>query len=126
MIPAISGPPDSLSSSSFWKTAIQSARLPCHLFVTSQGSASGRFARAVQQRNLFMAEVALEELGNPSLLIALDYIVLLSELKPEMSLEESRLALNALEMLCAGDQEVVPILQRLLRRVSPLTMPRLA
>ena len=41
-----------------------------------------------------------------------------------MSLEESRLALNALEMRCAGDREVVPILQRLLRRVSPLAMPR--
>jgi hypothetical protein len=43
-----------------------------------------------------------------------------------MTLEESRLALNALEMLCAGDREVVPILQRLLRRVSPLAMPRFA
>jgi hypothetical protein len=41
-----------------------------------------------------------------------------------MSLQESRLALNALEMLCAGDREVVPLLQRLLRRVSPLAMPR--
>jgi hypothetical protein len=110
-----------------------------------QGSASGRFTRAVQTRNLFMAEVALKEMGNPSLLWALDYIVLLSELKPEkakiaalrwhgrlelearsMSLEESRLALNALEMLCAGDREVVPILKRLMRRVSPLSMPRSA
>jgi hypothetical protein len=41
-----------------------------------------------------------------------------------MSLEEARLALNALEMPCAGDREVVPILQRLLRRVSPLSIPR--
>jgi hypothetical protein len=39
-----------------------------------------------------------------------------------MSLDESRLALNALEMLCAGHREVVPILQRLLRRVSPRAM----
>ena len=92
-----------------------------------------------------MAEVALKEMGNPSLLLALEYIVLLTELKPEkaqiaalrwhgrlelesrsMTLEESRLALNALEMLCAGDREVVPILQRLLRRVSPLSIPRFA
>ena len=43
-----------------------------------------------------------------------------------MSLEESRLASNALEMLCAGDREVLPILQRLLRRVAPLAMPRFA
>jgi hypothetical protein len=48
--------------------------------MTSQGSASGRFTRAVQTRNLFMAEVALKEMGSPSLLLALDYIVLLSEL----------------------------------------------
>ena len=60
-------------------------------------------------------------MGTPGLLVALDYIVLLSELKPEkariaalrwhgrlelearsMSLEESRLALNALEMLIAS------------------------
>jgi hypothetical protein len=43
-----------------------------------------------------------------------------------MSLEESRLALSALEMLCAGDRKVVPILHRLLRRVSPLAMLRFA
>ena len=43
--------------------------------MTSQGTASGRFTRAVQTRNLFMAEVALKEMGNPSLLLALDYLV---------------------------------------------------
>ena len=47
-----------------------------HSAMTSQGSASGRFTRAVQTRNLFMAEVALKEIGNPSLLIALDFVVL--------------------------------------------------
>lgn len=45
--------------------------------MTSQGSASGRFTRAIQQRNLFAADVALKEVGNPSLLVALDYLVLL-------------------------------------------------
>jgi hypothetical protein len=29
--------------------------------MTSQGSASGRFTRAIQQRNLFAAEIALRE-----------------------------------------------------------------
>ena len=33
--------------------------------MTSQGSASGRFTRAIQQRNLFMAEIALKEMGTP-------------------------------------------------------------
>lgn len=42
--------------------------------MTSQGSASGRFTRAIKQRNLFAAEVALKEMGNPSLLVALDYL----------------------------------------------------
>jgi hypothetical protein len=50
--------------------------------MTSQGSASGRFTRAVQTRNLFMAEVALKEMANPSLLIALDYLVLLTVVRP--------------------------------------------
>jgi hypothetical protein len=111
--------------------------------MTSQGSAHGRFTRAIKTKNLFAAETALREMRTPSLLLTLDYVVLLSELKPakaqlaalrwhgrlelearSMTLEESRLALNALEMLCAGDREVVPILQRLSRRVEPLAIPR--
>ena len=31
--------------------------------MTSQGTASGRFTRAIQQRNLFAAEIALREMG---------------------------------------------------------------
>jgi len=50
--------------------------------MTSQGSASGRFTRAIEQRNLFAAEVALREMGNPSLMLALDYLILLAELQP--------------------------------------------
>jgi hypothetical protein len=50
--------------------------------MTSQGSASGRFKRAVKQRNLFGAE-AMRELGTPSLIDALDYLDLLAEVKPE-------------------------------------------
>jgi hypothetical protein len=51
--------------------------------MTSQGSASGRFTRAIKQRNLFGAEMAMRELGTPSLLDALDYLDLLAEVKPE-------------------------------------------
>jgi hypothetical protein len=56
--------------------------------MTSQGSASGRFTRAIQQRNLFAAEVALREMGNPSLMLALDYVILLAEL--HMTTAEAR------------------------------------
>jgi hypothetical protein len=50
--------------------------------MTSQGSAHGRFTRAIQQRNLFQAELALREMGAPSLLVALDYLDLLAEVRP--------------------------------------------
>jgi len=51
--------------------------------MTSQGSAHGRFTRAIQRRNLFQAELALREMGTPSLLVALDYLELLADVKPE-------------------------------------------
>ena len=38
--------------------------------MTSQGSAHGRFQRAIQRRNLFQAELAIRELGTLSLLDA--------------------------------------------------------
>jgi hypothetical protein len=101
--------------------------------------------RAVKTKNVFQAEVALREMRAPSLLVALDYIVLLAQVKPAkaqlaalrwhgrlelearaMTLEESRLALNLLEMLCAGDAEVLPVLHRLLRRVQPSVAPEIA
>src|ERR1700675_819387 len=50
--------------------------------MTSQGSASSRFSRAIQQRNLFAAEVALKEMGTPSLLVAIDYLLLLADERP--------------------------------------------
>jgi hypothetical protein len=89
--------------------------------VTSQGSAHGRFSRAIRSRNLFQAELALREIGKPSLLDALDYLDLLAETRPEklepaalrwhgrleieattMTMAESQLALAALASLCAG------------------------
>jgi hypothetical protein len=68
-----------------------------------------------------MAEVALREMGNPSLMWALDYVILLAELQPAkaktaalrwhgrleleaptLTLAESQFALAALVALCDG------------------------
>ena len=46
--------------------------------MTSQGTAHGRFTRAIERRNLFQAELAHREMGTPSLLVALDYVELVS------------------------------------------------
>ena len=51
--------------------------------MTSQGTAHGRCTRAIQQRNLLRAELALREMRTPSLLAALDYLELHAEVKPE-------------------------------------------
>ena len=106
--------------------------------MTSQGTAHGRFTRAIERRNLFQAELALREMGSPSLLVALDYLELLADVKPEklepaavrwhgrleveaaaMTLAESQLALAALASLCVGEREAIEILRRLLHRVRP-------
>jgi hypothetical protein len=97
--------------------------------MTSQGSAHGRFTRAIQQRNLWAAEMALRELGQPALEDALAYLDLLAEQKPEkleraavrwhgrletetahLTLAESQLALAALASLCAGERDAVQVL----------------
>ncbi len=94
---------------------------------------------------MFAAEVALREIGTPSLLEALDYLDLLAEVKPEkleqaairwhgrleveasaMTLAESQLALAALASLCAGQREAIDLLRRLLRRVRPMLLPRVS
>lgn len=112
--------------------------------MTSQGSAHGRFSRAIKQRNLFAAELALREIGTPSLLDALDYLDLLADVKPEklpaaavrwhgrleleattLSIAEAQLALASLASLCAGDRGAVEILHRLLRRAQPTLTRRL-
>jgi hypothetical protein len=110
--------------------------------MTSQGSAHGtahgRFAAAVEARNLFQAEAALRELRWVSLLDALDYLDLLAELRPAkleqaavrwhgrleleagiLTLAEAQLALAALASLCAGERDAVQILRRLVRRAKP-------
>jgi hypothetical protein len=47
-----------------------------HVFVTSEGSAHGRFQRAVGRRNVLLAEAAARELGRLSLIDALSLVVL--------------------------------------------------
>jgi hypothetical protein len=111
--------------------------------MTSQGTAHGRFARAIEQRNLWAAENALRDLGHVSLEDALGYLDLLAEQKPEkleraavrwhgrleteasmLMLAESQLALGALASLCAGERDAVHVLRSLLRRVRPALVPR--
>jgi hypothetical protein len=84
-------------------------------------------------------------MGTPSLLVALDYLELLAEVKPErapaaairwhgrleletrmLTLTESQLALAALSSVCAGDATALDVLKRLLRRVRPTLMPRVS
>ena len=112
--------------------------------MTSQGTASGRFTRAIQQRNLFDAQIALREMRDPSLLVALDYLALLAEVKPErfpaaavhwhgrleleapaLTLTESQFALAALAMLGDGERNGVELLRGLLRKVRPTLVPRM-
>jgi hypothetical protein len=120
------------------RIALRPKRLCEHSFVTSQGTAHGRFTRAIEQRNLWAAETSLRELGSVSLEDALGYLDLLAEQKPEkleraavrwhgrleaeatmLTLGESQLALAALASLCAGERDAVGVLRRLLRRLRP-------
>src|SRR5437763_16576863 len=96
--------------------------------MTSQGSAHGRFQKAIQRRNLFQAELAIREMGTLSLLDALGYLDLLAEVRPEtleraavrwhgrletesatLPLAESQLALAAIATLCAGGRDAPTI-----------------
>ena len=105
--------------------------------MTSQGSAHGRFTRAIQWRNLFQAELALREVGAPSLLVALDYLELLASAASRpvrshsdpvawpsraearlLTFAESQLALAALGSMRQGDALAADVLRRLLRRVG--------
>ena len=108
--------------------------------MTSEGSAHGRFARAIKQRNLFQAEVAARELRGLSLADALELVVLIAAQRPDrleraairwhgrleveasaLTLAESRFALAALERLPA-DPRAGDLLRKLLRQASPTTL----
>lgn len=111
--------------------------------MTSQGSAHGRFTRAIAQRNVAAAEIAAKELGGLALADALDYVVLLAEVRLDraqpaalrwhgrleletsaLTLVESQLALASLAALCAGDRAAADGLRALLRRVKPTALRR--
>lgn len=113
--------------------------------MTSQGSAHGRFTRAIQTRNLWAAEISLRELGTVSLEDALGYLELLAEQKPQkleraavrwhgrletetplLTLAESQLALAALASLVAGERDAITVLRHLLRRVRPALVSRIS
>ena len=66
--------------------------------MTSQGSAHGRFSRAVKQRNLFGAEMAIREMKTVSLVDALDYLDLLAEVKPEKLEQAACVGTDALSL----------------------------
>ena len=110
------------------------------MFVTSQGSAQGRFVRAIKQGNLFGAELAARELRGLSLHDALDLVALIARQRPDrleraairwhgrleieapaLTLAESRFALAALERLPA-DPRAAELLRKLLRQASPTTL----
>jgi len=113
--------------------------------MTSQGTAHGRFTRAIQRRNLFQAELALREMAPPSLLVLVDYLELLADVRPDkfdraavrwhgrlelestmLTIAESELALAALGAMRAGDADGGQVLRRLLRRVRPTLVRRIS
>jgi hypothetical protein len=110
--------------------------------MTSQGSAHGRFARAIKQGNLFAAQIAAKEMGGLPLDSALDLVVLIAKEKPErldaaalrwhgrleleastLTLEESQFALAALARLRV-DPRAAELLRTLLRQAKPTLVRR--
>ena len=107
--------------------------------MTSEGSAHGRFTRAIKARNLFQAEVAARALRGLSLVDALELVILIASQRPDrleraavrwhgrlevelpaLTLAESRFALAALERLPA-DPQAGDLLRKLLQQASPTT-----
>lgn len=112
--------------------------------MTGQGSAHGRFTRAIKARQLFQAEVAARELRGLSLVDALELVILIAAQRPDrleraavrwhgrlevelpmLTLAESRFALAALERLPA-DPRAADMLRSLLRTASPTAGHRVA
>jgi hypothetical protein len=103
--------------------------------MTSQGSAQGRFQRAIKRRNLFAAEMALRELDYISLANALALTLLICEEAPQryeraavrwhvrfveeakgIGLKDSQLALASLAALFGpGDEAAAATLAQLAR-----------
>ena len=110
--------------------------------MTSQGSAHGRFTRAIQRCKLFGAEMAAREMSGLPLDCALDLVVLIAREKPErlepaalrwhgrleleattLTLEESQFALAALARLRV-DPHAAALLKTLLRQARPTLVRR--
>lgn len=115
-----------------------------HAFVTSQGSAHGRFQRAIAKKDLFTAAITAKEMGGLSLIDALDYVALMAEVQPDrldpaairwhgrlelesalLTMGEAQLALAALAHLKVDASEALPLLKRLLRHARPTLMRRM-
>jgi hypothetical protein len=103
--------------------------------MTSQGTAHGRFRRAIQRGQLFHAELAARELGRLTLADALVLVALIAKEDPArygraavrwhgrlaleakgLELAESQLALAALAALPADEAAALETLTRIARR----------
>ena len=112
--------------------------------MTSQGSAHGRFARAIQRGNLWAAEVAARELRGLSLDDALDLVALIARSRPDrleraairwhgrleveaqmLTIAEAQFALAALARL-PHDPQAHAMLKKLLRHASPTLVQRMS
>lgn len=93
--------------------------------MTSQGTARGRFGRAIRDRHLARAEMAVREMGRLSLADALSLLLLIGEFEPErwpraaarwharfvleargIDLDEVELVLAAVRALCGPHSEL--------------------
>ena len=112
--------------------------------MTSQGSAHGRFTRAIQQGNLWAAETAARELRGLALDDALDLVALIARSRPDrleraairwhgrleveaqlLTLPEAQFALAALARL-PDDPQAKAMLQSLLRMANPTMQRRMS
>jgi hypothetical protein len=115
-----------------------------HVFVTSQGSAHGRFTRAIQQGNLWAAEVAARELRGLGLDDALDLVGLIARSRPDrleraairwhgrleveaqtLTITEAQFAFAALARL-PSDPQAHAMLKKLLRQANPTLLRRMS
>ena len=112
--------------------------------MTSQGSSHGRFTRAIQQGNLWAAEMAARELRGLALDDALDLVALIARSRPDrleraairwhgrleveaqmLTLPEAQFALAALARL-PHDPRAKAMLEKLLRQANPSLVRRMS
>jgi hypothetical protein len=111
--------------------------------VTSEGSASGRFTRAIKQGNLWAAELSAREMRGLSLHDALDLTVLIARSRPDrleraairwhgrleleagvLTLRDSAAALAVLAQLPSDPEHAAALLRRILKRAHPTAISR--